>query len=1013
MPVHERALICGRIGAALLLAAGLPLAHGALPAKVKATHPHVFVDAARVEAIRANLPQPASFPARGSLQFAFTPKLPLAQAVNTGDASVFDGYDAGRNHVFVRHVQSYDVPAGSPPTIGLQVALQSAQLGGGYIAAARIDLPADVPAVLQLSWDAATHTASYRVNGGGAVAMNWARQGNGQPVEWTPDGQHFAFWGRYGEQVADVRLADLATGSVTSYPSIDLNVQRSWANVKAAADRYAGTLLACSVPADPATCGSPVVLTGKEPTHPLTVEAVAEALGMAWLVTGQGRYRDAALNYASQLLRVPYAEGGEFYMRGRIAAMGMIYDWLYGVVSTTAVRGAGGAGRYDTALAGAIVATITATDAGGRYPLGEMICGRQPLTTSPLDCAAKPVIEGWDPVADAGKPSIASYYLSGHQRNDVHAIAQALAAIANERPEANAMLDTAWQHFDRGFYRARNWAGIDGGHQMGWYYGFANSSYEPLELWRSALDWSSPPAVPSYAKRQFLFSLYGMRGTVPASFPKTGDVFDGSWDDSMASAALYGSQYGDVTIAPVSQWLYDNYILPQRSGGNLWDLLLWRPGKATRAPDSLPLSGLFRVSGQVLMRDSWQFANATLLEFESASFTSENHQHFDQNSLALFYKAPLLVDSGYYDGYGIQNSIHWGNYYIRSIAHNTATVFDPSESFSLWGTPYSNDGGQWLFDGKVSYPTIEQAQTGVNALDGVVRYQYGSDYTYTAGNASRAYAKAKVDPSSGYLRQVLFLRKPGFWARPVTVVYDQVKVVPGKEGLAKSVLWHSVNEPVVNHQAARGPGVWDVPAVSGSQLVEVRNGGGLAYLQTLLPAAPKLRKIGGADASGAGWRFAAPQRQPDGSYQLTDFRPKATEAKLATEGDMGAWRVEVTDAQPKALSTFLHVISVADDGSVSAPPAARRLAADAGTEAVLLGESLVAVFRAQGLQGTSHGLKVDNPRGRRYLVTGLAPNQAYAMNVSLVIGSTLSYVTFTPSSSGAYRTTAQGVLTVN
>jgi hypothetical protein len=123
--------------------------------------------------------------------------------------------------------------------------------------------------------------------------------------------------------------------------------------------------------------------------------------------------------------------------------------------------------------------------------------------------------------------------------------------------------------------------------------------------------------------------------------------------------------------------------------------------------------------------------------------------------------------------------------------------------------------------------------------------------------------------------------------------------------------------------------------------------------------------------------------------------------------------VEVTDVQPRALSTFLHVISVADDGSVSAPPAARRLTADAGTEAVLLGESLVAVFRAQGLQGTSHGLKVDNPRGRRYIVTGLAPNQAYAMNVSLVIGSTLSYVTFTPSSSGAYRTTAQGVLTVN
>jgi len=1012
MSVHKQSGARGRVAAALLAGACAPLVHAALPAPVKATHPHVFVDAARIASMQASLPHPASFPARGSLQFTFTPKLPLAQAPNTGDATVFDGYDVARNHVFIRHVQSYDVPAGSPATVGLQLALQSAQLSGGYIAVARVDLPVDVAAVLQISWDASTHTASYRVNGGSAVALNWARQSDGQPVDWLPDGQRFTFWGRYGEQVSDVRLTDAATGSVTSYPSIDLNLQRSWANVKASADRYANTLLTCSVPTDPATCNSPVVLTGAEPTHPLTVEAVAEALGMAYLVTGEARYRDAALNYASQLLRVPYAEGGEFYMRGRIAAMGMIYDWLYGVVSTTAVRGTGLSGRYDTALANAIKATIAATDAKGTYSLGVMICGNQPIKTSPFDCATKPMIEGWDPVANAGTPSIAPYYLSGHQRNDVHAIAQSLAAIAPEHPEVNDMLDTAWQHFDRGFYRARNWVGIDGGHQMGWYYGFANSNYEPLELWRTALAWTSSPSIPPYAKRQFLFSLYGMRGTVPASFPKTGDVFDGSWDDSMAAAALYGSQYGDLTVAPVSQWLYDNYILPQRAGGNLWDLLLWRPGKATRAPDSLPLSGLFRVRGQVLMRDSWQFANSTLLEFESASFSSTNHQHHDQNSLALFYRAPLLVDSGYYDDYG---SSHWNNYYVRSIAHNTAVVFDPAETFSLWGETYSNDGGQWLFDGKAPYPTIEQARTGVNALDGVVRYQYGSDYTFTAGNASRAYAKAKLDASSGYVRQVLFLRKPGFWAKPVTVVYDQVKVVPGKEGLAKSVLWHSVNEPVVNHQAGSAPGATTVPAVAGSQLIEVRNGGGLAYLQTLLPASPRLRKIGGANASGADWRFAAPQRQADGSYPLVNFRPgsKVTEAKLAAAADSGAWRVEITDAQPKAQANFLHVISVADDGTVSAPPAARRLAADAGTEALMLGESVVAVFRSQGVQGSSHSLKIDNPSGRRYIVTGLVPNQAYAMNVSPVPNSTLSQVTFTPSSTGAYRSSSQGVLTVN
>lgn len=994
--------------ASLAAALGAAGARAALPAPVKNAHPHVFLDAGKLAALRASLPQPR-FAARGSLQFRFTPQH------GAGDLPVFDAYDSRRNHLFVRHVRSYDTST----TVGLQLALQADQSQpqyaglSGYVAAVRLDLPPGREALIEVSWDAMAHTAQVRVNGV-ASALNWARQPGGAFYPWQPDGQRFAFGGRPGEQYTDVQVVDGLAGTVTSLPAVDLTLQRAFGNLRAQAGRHADKLLACADPGDPATCGSPVVLSGPSPSHPLAVQDAAAALGLAYQVSGEARHLDAALNYASQLLAVPLTEGGEFYMRGRIFAMGLLYDWLWSAVSTTSVRGtgAGAGGRYDAALAARITATIAATGADGSHPLGVMICGRQPLQPDPFDCAAKPKIEGWDPVADVRVPSIAPYYLSGHHRNNVLAIAAALAAIAPERPGVVPMIDTAYQHFARGFDRARQWVGRDGGHQMGWYYGSANSTHLAVELWRSALDWgATPPPMPAHATRQFLLPLYGLRGTVPASFPAQGDTFPGSWDDAMAASALHASQHGDAATAPVAQWLYDELILPQRSGGGLWDLLLWRPGQPRRSPDALPLSRHFGVSGQVVMRESWQLdsTRSTLLDFRAASFTSQNHQHFDQNSLSLFYRAPLLVDSGYYDAYG---SSHWNNYYVRSIAHNTALVFDPAEVFSIFGRTWSNDGGQWLFDGKAAYPTIEQAQSGPNALGGVLRYEHGADYTFTVGDASRAYAAAKVEPASGYLRHVLFLRQPVFWPRPVTIVYDQLAVRPGKEGLAKSVLWHTVNEPLVNRQGMRGAGDWAVPAVAGTQLTEIVNGDGSAFLQTLLPAAPVLRKIGGVVPGGASHRFTAPVRQADGRHVLQDF-PLAgvSEATLAAASDAGAWRLEVTDATPKAVAHFLHVISVADSGSVGTPPAARRLQADPGTEALLLGESLVVVFRQRGVAGAGHTWRAENALSRRSIVTGLQPNQKYAMRSAPPrVGSKLQQVSLVPDPLGSLRASPQGVL---
>ena len=1005
--------------------AGTPV----LPA-VRSTHPHVFLNQDRLALLRFHFPKP-TFPASGTFQFTVTPRFPARESraeINTAGQPIaldfFDRYGPDRNNIFIRHGPSYDAPNASPPTVGFQVALQAdhrqpryAELKtkGGYVAAGRIDVPANVPAVIRVTWDSVAHTARVQVDSRPPLEMSWFRLSSGAFVEWTPDGQRFEFRGRDGEQVTQVSLTRLDQSVIATYAAIDLNLHRAWYLLRQYADGYAAQLYdQCTVNTDPATCPSPAVLTGEKPSHPLHVQDVAEALAMAHLRTGDLRYRSAAFNYASKLLQVPYAEGGEYSMRGRVAAMGILYDWMYEVMSVTDVRGTGPGGRYSQRLAEAIIGTITAMDATtGRYPLGETFCGRQPIDSDAvaLKCREKPIMAGWDPAVHGTLPTIAPFYLSGHHRGNVTAIALALAAIAPEHPRVMPMLQTAYEHFELGFHPTRDWVGSEGGHQMGWYYG--STSPEASELFRTAFQWTTTPAVPTFAQRQFLFWLYGLRGTTPSvSFPKAGDTFQGEWDDAMASAALYGSHHGPAGTAPVAQWFYDEYILPRRAGGGLWDLLLWRSGKPRQSPEVLPLSRSFGPAGQVVMRESWQFApTTTLLEFHSASFTSSNHQHLDQNSLSLFYRAPLLVDSGYYDSYA---SGHWRNYYVRSVAHNTLTVFDPTEEFRLDGVVASNDGGQGFFDRKAEYPSLTQIRPGgSNALAGIVRYEHGADFTFTVGDASRAYSQAKLPGTSGYLRHVLFLRQPGFWSKPVTLVYDSVQVLVPKASLRKSVLWHSVNEPLFRPQGAQGPGVRPVSVTPGvAPVAEVRNGGGLAFLQTLLPVSPSICKIGGVNTTGTDFRFAVSRNGPDcNAASFTNYLPTTAQATLDKDPDVGAWRIEVTDTQGRDVAQFLHVISVADDGAL-APPAARRLSAAAGTEAVLVGDSLIAVFRQRGPQDRTHAFRVEEPLRRRMIVTGLLPNEPYAVSITPIINSALSLVTVAPSATGTYRSSAQGVVTV-
>lgn len=69
------------------------------------------------------------------------------------------------------------------------------------------------------------------------------------------------------------------------------------------------------------------------------------------------------------------------------------------------------------------------------------------------------------------------------------------------------------------------------------------------------------------------------------------------------------------------------------------------------------------------------------------------------------------------------------------------------------------------------------------------------------------------------------------------------------------------------------------------------------------------------------------------------------------------------------------------------------------------------MFRQKGFQDRTHSFRVEMPN-RRMIVTGLVPNELYALTVTPVSNTALSQVVLRPSTAGTYRASSQGVVTV-
>ncbi len=317
---------------------------------------------------------------------------------------------------------------------------------------------------------------------------------------------------------------------------------------------------------------------------------------------------------------------------------------------------------------------------------------------------------------------------------------------------------------------------------------------------------------------------------------------------------------------------------------HLWQAVLWFDPDLPAAsdwtyPDSMPLGRHFAGVGHVVMRSGWGTDDVWAVFKSGHAFTPGTHYHADENSFVIDRGGSLAIDSGSYDG-DASLSTHYGGYFTRSVAHNTVTVMKPGER-SLLGA--GNDGGQlggtWR-EALQNNGLYDSAQWGMHLrpplqLDGIVAFETNPHYTYSVGDATKAYSKDKV---TRFVRQFLHLQPD------IILVFDRVgSTDPGYE---KRWLLHSVEEPELRETTAI-----------------ITHAKGRLFSQTLLPSGARITKVGGP-----GKEFFTGGT----NYPLRDLRK---------QWEPGAWRVEVVPGAPAKEDVFLHYLYVTTSGMSSAPQA--------------------------------------------------------------------------------------------
>ncbi len=301
---------------------------------------------------------------------------------------------------------------------------------------------------------------------------------------------------------------------------------------------------------------------------------------------------------------------------------------------------------------------------------------------------------------------------------------------------------------------------------------------------------------------------------------------------------------------------YLNRLLSEQSnsvfeiGNDYIAYLFFDPDRPAAGVESLPTKTLFGQygTGIAIWRSGWQ-ADDLWLFFRCGDYFG-NHGHYDQGTIDIFLKAPLLAEAGAYAGG--YNSDFRKNFYRQSVAHNTLLIQDPANPDDI--------GGQRVYMNQ-ELGTMKKYLADLGAESGrILVHQPGDDLSYLLADLSAAYPGDRVERLTRELALV---------DNRYLVVRDRV-LLSDPRYLPK-VLWHCMVRPEI-----------------GNKRFVVERNGGRATLQLLQPADATLEWV-------EGWVAGAQK------FELEID---------TTFNDPGVGRVEITGRSGQREQTFLQVIDI-------------------------------------------------------------------------------------------------------
>jgi len=425
---------------------------------------------------------------------------------------------------------------------------------------------------------------------------------------------------------------------------------------------------------------------------------------------------------------------------------------------------------------------------------------------------------------------------------------------------------------------ALNMAGDGGGWAEGYYVNYWLYEWllfcevarccEGIDYYAMAPRFFRNRAVASMFETYPGIGIYNSRRPIPMG-DGGGRAFGGDRDKALSARRILVNHFReDLSHQAVHTF---NETTPRSSVGiYAYKDFLWRDITVNRGDlRGFKLSHISLGPGYVYARSSWE-EDATYFFFKCGDrFTA--HQHLDVGHFLIYKYDELVGDGGHYDSFGSNHDV---NYHLRTIAHNTILLHDPSGTWPhIRAGPVSgNDGGQshdWPHhNGAVSDPAEWRKGRELYDIADILAFEDRGDYVYIAGDCSRSYSPKKLDY---FTRQIVFLR-PGTF-----IIFDRVRSC--NPSFQKTWLLQAMK----------------VPTAVGQHLV-VTNGNGRLFIQTLLPHNPEVKLVTGRELYRYGGKTYAPKRDT---------------------GPAPECRIEISPLQKSTVDYFLHVLTATGAGTAS------------------------------------------------------------------------------------------------